>query len=72
MFRDFRIRSEAGLLGYRPLYHAQDVNHCPSCGGTHWLIGRSTAECAFCATALPLAAPSTRPADSLEFVSTTH
>jgi hypothetical protein len=31
------------------------VNHCPGCGRTHWIIGRVSAECAFCATALPLA-----------------
>jgi hypothetical protein len=35
-------------------YHAGHVNHCPSCGRCHWLIGRVTAECGFCATALPL------------------
>jgi hypothetical protein len=39
-----------------PLYYQDTVNHCPSCGGKHWHIGRSTAECAFCETALPLAA----------------
>jgi hypothetical protein len=26
----------------------------PGCGRTHWLIGRLSAECAFCSTALPL------------------
>lgn len=41
-----------------PLYHQDTVNHCPACGGRHWHIGRSTAECAFCATALPLTMPS--------------
>lgn len=25
------------------------------CGSTHWLVGRHSAECAHCATALPLA-----------------
>jgi hypothetical protein len=38
-----------------PLYYQDTVNHCPSCGGKHWHIGRSSAECAFCETALPLA-----------------
>lgn len=42
--------------GFLPLYHADVVNHCPACGGTHWHVGRSMAECAFCDTALPLAA----------------
>lgn len=38
-----------------PLYHAGTVNHCPSCGHTHWHIGRSSAQCAFCHDAIPLA-----------------
>lgn len=40
--------------GFRPVYHEDAVNHCPGCGRTHWHIGRITAECAFCSTALPL------------------
>ena len=40
--------------GYNLLYHDDGVNHCPSCGKQHWLIGRVMAECAFCETALPL------------------
>ena len=47
--------------GFVPLYHADTVNHCPACGHTHWHIGRSTAECAFCETAIPLAAVSAQP-----------
>lgn len=39
--------------GYHSVYHAGEVNHCPGCGRTHWLIGRLSAECAFCSTALP-------------------
>lgn len=41
--------------GYHAIYRESVVNHCPGCGRTHWLIGRLLAECAFCATALPLA-----------------
>jgi hypothetical protein len=41
--------------GYHAVYHEHQVNHCPGCGRTHWIIGRISAECAFCATALPLA-----------------
>lgn len=44
----------AGARGYMPVYHAHEVNRCPGCGRSHWLIGRLLAECAFCATALPL------------------
>lgn len=40
--------------GYAPVYREGQVNHCPGCGRTAWHIGRTTAECAYCATALPL------------------
>lgn len=40
--------------GYHAVYRENEVNYCPGCGRTHWLIGRLSAECAFCATALPL------------------
>jgi len=40
--------------GYHAVYHEGEVNHCPGCGRTHWLIGRVSAECAFCSTALRL------------------
>jgi hypothetical protein len=46
--------------GYHAVYHEHAVNHCPGCGRTHWIIGRISAECAFCATALPLAEASMR------------
>jgi hypothetical protein len=36
-------------------YLAGEINHCPGCGRSQWLIGRMTAECAFCSTAIPLA-----------------
>ncbi len=41
--------------GFCPTYREGEVNHCPGCGRVHWLVGRVSAECAFCATALPLA-----------------
>lgn len=41
--------------GYHVLYRSQEVNHCPGCGRTHWYVGRISAECGFCSTALPLA-----------------
>ena len=46
--------------GYHAVYRENEVNHCPGCGRTHWLIGRMSAECAFCTTALPLAEASMR------------
>lgn len=42
-------------VGYHALYREQEVNHCPGCGQTQWLVGRISAECAHCETALPLA-----------------
>lgn len=46
--------------GYHAVYREHEVNHCPGCGRTHWHIGRVSAECAFCTTALPLAETSMR------------
>lgn len=40
--------------GYGVSYVSGEVNHCPGCGRSHWYIGRLTAECAFCMTAIPL------------------
>jgi hypothetical protein len=47
-------RFDPAARGLHVLYRPNEVNHCPGCGRTHWLIGRVTAECAFCATAVPL------------------
>jgi len=41
--------------GYHMLYRCDQVNHCPGCGRANWYIGRQTAECSFCGTAIPLA-----------------
>lgn len=40
--------------GYHAAYRDGEVNHCPGCGRSQWIIGRQSAECAFCSTALPL------------------
>lgn len=50
---DFGPRHD--LSSTRPAYRPQQINQCPGCGGSHWLVGRQTAECAFCGDALPLA-----------------
>lgn len=39
--------------GYVPLYSTG--MHCPACGAAKWHLGRFSAECAWCGTALPLA-----------------
>ena len=46
--------------GYCVVYRENQVNHCPGCGRTHWYIGRVSAECGFCSTALPLAEATSR------------
>jgi hypothetical protein len=40
--------------GYHVAYRSGEVNHCPGCGRSHWHVGRVSAECGFCGTALPL------------------
>jgi hypothetical protein len=41
--------------GHHIVYRANEANHCPGCGRSHWYIGRLSAECGFCGTAVPLA-----------------
>jgi len=48
--------------GYHAVYRHNEVNRCPGCGRTHWYVGRTLAECCFCATALPLAESFRQPA----------
>src|SRR5215213_5508591 len=47
----------AGLAkrGHHIVYRANESNHCPGCGRSQWYIGRVSAECSFCGTAVPLA-----------------
>jgi hypothetical protein len=51
--RSFRL--DLSTRGYQVLFHLDETNHCPGCGRSQWLVGRVTAECVFCSTALPLA-----------------
>ena len=48
--------------GYHAVYRENEVNRCPGCGRTHWYVGRTLAECGFCATALPLSESWRQPA----------
>ena len=41
--------------GHHVVYRNNASNHCPGCGRSQWYIGRLTAECGFCGTAVPLA-----------------
>ena len=52
---DLHMTHDPAGRGYHAVYREHQVNHCPGCGRTHWLIGRVSAECAFCETSLPLA-----------------
>ena len=54
MLNDMRKTHDPAGRGYHVVYREHEVNHCPGCGRTHWLIGRMLAECGFCGTALPL------------------
>ena len=45
--------------GYAVLYRAPQA--CPGCSRGHWHVGRISAECAWCGTALPLAPPPAEP-----------
>lgn len=55
MSRRAVARREQG--GYVILYRPVGSNYCPGCGRSHWYVGRNSAECAFCATALDFAEP---------------
>ena len=46
--------------GYSQVYRENQVNNCPGCGHTQWYVGRISAECGYCATALPLQDASAR------------
>ena len=47
----------AGLAerGHHIVYRINEPNRCPGCGRSQWYIGRVSAECGFCETAVPLA-----------------
>ncbi len=40
---------------FMPSYWADRANICPACARSNWLVGRHSAECGFCGTALPIA-----------------
>ena len=48
-------RAAGATAGHALLYRNGVVNHCPACDCTNWLVGRTSAQCARCETALPLA-----------------
>ncbi len=56
----------AGLAqrGHHVVYRSNEANHCPGCGRSQWYIGRISAECGFCGTAVALAETSRQEATS--------
>lgn len=53
-----RLTARPAPIGsFTPSYWADRVNTCPGCSRSNWIVGRHSAECGFCATALPIAAP---------------
>ena len=41
--------------GHHIVYRSNTSNHCPGCGRSQWYVGRISAECGYCSTAVPLA-----------------
>lgn len=56
---------QLSMRGFAPLYRADQENHCPGCGGKSWHVGRMSAECAHCETAIPLAHVAAQPMQPL-------
>lgn len=46
---------DVSARGYQVLFRTDETNRCPGCGHAQWIVGRITAECCFCGTALALA-----------------
>lgn len=46
--------AQPATRGYHVMFRSGGQNVCPGCGGSHWHVGRVTAECAYCLTALPI------------------
>ena len=49
------FRHELAARGHHVVYRASETNRCPGCGRAQWYVGRVTAECVFCGTAIVLA-----------------
>lgn len=55
--RSFDPQPFAPTGSFVPVYRADRPNSCPGCSRSNWIIGRISAECGFCGTALPIASP---------------
>jgi hypothetical protein len=65
MLSSMPVAFNPAARGYHAVYRENEVNHCPGCGRTHWYVGRTLAECGFCATALPLSESFRQPASAV-------
>jgi hypothetical protein len=61
MMHDFAPRRR----GYVPVYRTGTL--CPGCGAAKWNIGRFSAECACCGTALTLAPIERQPPEGVRY-----
>ena len=52
---DQSFKLDLSARGYLVLFRPDEPNHCPGCGHSQWFVGRMSAECGICGTALPLA-----------------
>ncbi|HYJ29998.1 MAG TPA: hypothetical protein VEW25_06620 [Allosphingosinicella sp.] len=50
-----RFAYDPANRGFLPVFRPGETNRCPGCGRTHWYVGRLSAECGFCGTAIALA-----------------
>ena len=54
MFGHTSVAFDPAKRGYWVAYHPGETNRCPGCGHSHWYVGRLSAECGLCGTALPI------------------
>jgi hypothetical protein len=59
------LRSGVAARGHHVVYRASETNRCPGCGRAQWYVGRVTAECVFCGTAIVLAEAEMSPSAKL-------
>lgn len=55
IFQRARAAFDVTARGHHVVYRTGESNRCPGCGRQQWYVGRATAECGFCGTAVPLA-----------------
>ena len=76
---EMTFQLDLSARGYQVLFWRGAVNRCPGCGHSQWYIGRVTAECGICGTALAIneatqagLVPSGRRAVALHVINSGH